>query len=164
MTKTKKIIVAFIILATLIIGIAYAAIENITLHIAGTLAVDPSQANFSVKFSGVPIASDSNKVKAAITDDLNATLNVSGLEKKGETVTAKYTIQNTSEDLSANLSAIVYNSNTEYFKLTQTIDSTTIQKGEATTITITVELIKEPLTQTENSTVGIQIEAEPVQP
>ena len=43
-----------------------------------------------------------------------ATLNVSGLTAKGEKVTATYTIQNTSDDLSANLSSVATNQNKEY--------------------------------------------------
>ena len=40
----------------------------------------------------------------------------------------------------------------------------TIEKGAATTITVTVELIKTPITQNENSTIGVTVVAEPVQP
>lgn len=164
MTKTNKIIAGIVVVAVLIIGIGYAAIQNITLNIAGTASADANQANFTVAFSGTPEVSEADKVKAAVTDDLNATLNVTGLTAKGDVVTATYTIQNTSADLSANLYATVTNDNTEYFKVTHSFDAESIAKGAATTITVTVELIKTPITETVSSTVGVQITAEPVQP
>lgn len=164
MTKTSKIITVAVIVAMLLLGIGYAAIQNITLNIAGTAAADPSQENFKVMFSGTPTVSDSTYVTAGITDDINATINVSGLTKKGEIVTATYTIQNTSTDLTADLSATVSNTNSEYFNVSQVIDQTTLLKGEATTITVTVELIKTPIQEAVSSTIGVQIIAEPVQP
>ena len=164
MTKTNKIIAAIVVVAVLVIGVGYAAIQNITLNIEGTANANASQANFTVALSGTPTVSDASKVTAAVTDDLNATLNVTGLTAKGETVTATYTIQNTSADLSANLSAITSNSNTEYFAVTSDFDAESIEKGAATTITVTVALIKTPITESVSSTVGVQITAEPVQP
>ena len=113
MTKTSKIVAIVLIAAILIIGVGYAAIGNITLNIAGSAKADPAQANFTVKFSGTPTTDKTNvaassttaNVTAAVTDDLNATIGVTGLTAKGDTVSATYTIQNTSADLSANLSA-----------------------------------------------------------
>ena len=91
-------------------------------------------------------------------------MNVNGLTAKGDTATATYTIENTSADLSAVLSATTTNSNTEYFKVTQNIAKATIGHGETTTITVTVELIKTPITQDEETTIGVDITAEPQQP
>ena len=164
MTKTSKIIVAFVIVAVLILGIAYASIQNITLHITGIATASSSPENFTVKFLENPQVSDANKVTATVTDDINATLNVSGLSAKGEIVTAVYTIQNTSADLSANLGATISNSNSEYFKVTYDLASNNIAKEEETTITITIELLKTPIEESVSSIVGIQIVAEPVQP
>jgi uncharacterized membrane protein len=164
MTKTSKIILAVVIAAVLIIGVGYAAIQNITLYIEGTANANADQANFTVKLSGTPKVSDETKVTASVVDDTHATLNVSGLTVKGESVTATYTIQNTSADLSADLSASVTNSNNEYFKVTQEIAKSNIEKGAATTITVTVELIKTPITASETSTIGVTVTAAPVQP
>lgn len=164
MTNTNKIIAAIVIVAILIIGVGYAAISNITLNITGTAAATPNDANFAVAFSGTPTVSDATKVTAAVTDEENATINVTGLIAKGDIATATYTIQNTSADLSAELSATVTNSNEEYFEVTYDLGATNIAKGAATTITVTVELIKTPITDSVSSTVGVQIIAEPVQP
>ncbi|MBR3614953.1 MAG: hypothetical protein IKL55_07245 [Clostridia bacterium] len=164
MKKTNKIILASAIVAVLLLGIGYAAIQNITLNINGTAAADPSQSNFKVMFSGTPTVSDDTYVTAAITDDTNATINVEGLTKKGDVVTATYTVQNASTDLSADLGVSTTNSNTEYFTLSSEIAQTSLVAGEATTLTVTVELTKTPITESVSATIGVQLEAMPIQP
>ena len=164
MNKTSKIIVTSVIIAILLLGVGYAAIQNITLTIAGTAAADPNQANFKVMFSGTPTVSDENYVAAAITDDINATMSVTGLTKKGDVVSATYTVQNASEDLSADLKISTTNNNTEFFTLSSEIAKTSLIAGEATTVTVTVEVTKTPIKESVNATIGVQIEAMPVQP
>lgn len=164
MRKTTKIIIITIIIATILLGIGYAAVQNITLNISGTAAADPSQSNFKVMFSGEPTVSDANLLLASITNDTNATINVTGLSAKGEVATAEYTVQNASSDLSADLSVSTTNSNTEYFTLSSYIDKTSLIAGETTKLTIKVELTKTPLAGSVNSTIGIQLLATPVQP
>ena len=164
MSKTSKIIIVMMILALLLLGIGYAAILNVTLNITGTATSNASQENFKVKFSGTPIISDSDKVKASITDDLNATINVEGLTEKGDSVSITYTIQNSSPDLSTDLLVTTSNSNEEYFLLDAELAKTSLISGEATTLTITIELIKTPIKTEEKSTIGIQLTVAPVQP
>ncbi|MBR3613575.1 MAG: leucine-rich repeat protein [Clostridia bacterium] len=164
MKKTNKIILASSIVAVLLLGIGYAAIQNITLNISGSAAADPSQSNFKVMFSGTPTVSDDTYVTAAITDDTNATVNVEGLTKKGDVVTATYTVQNASTDLSADLAVSTTNSNTEYFTLMSELDKSSLVAGEATTLTVTVELTKTPIVESVSTTIGVQLEAMPVQP
>ena len=73
MRKTNKIIISVVIIILLILRIGYAAIQNVTLNIAGTASADASQSNFKVMFTGTPVVSDSSLVTASITDDTNAT-------------------------------------------------------------------------------------------
>ena len=164
MSKTNKIIVVALLAAVLLLGVGYAAIQNITLNISGTAAADPSQSNFKVMFTGTPEVSDSTYVTAGITDETNATINVAGLTSKGQIVSATYTVQNTSTDLSADLSVATTNSNTEYFTLSSELADTSLTAGEATTVTVTVELTKTPVAESVSSTVGVQLTAVPVQP
>ena len=164
MRKTSKIIVTVVIIAIILLGIGYAAIQNITLTIAGTAAADPSQANFKVMFSGTPTVSDETYVAAAITDDINATMNINGLTKKGESVSATYIVQNVSNDISADLKLATTNSNTEFFTLKSEVGKVSLIAGEATTVTLTVELTKTPIQESVNATIGLQLEAMPVQP
>lgn len=166
MKKTSKIIMLTLVVAALLLGIGYAAIQNITLNISGTATADPSQTNFKVSFSGEPEVSDSRYVTAAITDEINATINVNGLTEKGQEVSATYTIQNTSTDLSADLSVLTTNSNQSYFTITSELGKVSLVSGEATTVTITVRLSETPMQvdTSESSTIGIQLDAIPVQP
>jgi hypothetical protein len=164
MSKTNKIIIGIILTAVLLLGVGYAAIQNISLNITGTATADVSQSNFVVKFSNTPQVSDSNKVTASVTNSTNATMNVTGLTTKGDSVTATYTVQNTSADLSANLSVQATNSNEEYFEITTELGKTTLTSGDATTLTVTITLIKTPITDNITSTIGLQLTSEPLQP
>ena len=164
MKKTNKVIITSVIAAMLLLGVGYAAIQNITLNIEGTATADPSQSNFSVKFTGTPKVSDSTYVTAGITDDINATISVSGLTQKGQTVSAEYTVQNVSTDISADLSVATTNSNTEYFTLKSELAKTSLTAGEATTVKVTVELTKTPIAGSVNSTIGVRLTAMPVEP
>ncbi len=164
MRRTNKIIVTVLIIAFLLLGIGYAAIQNITLNIEGTATADPSQSNFSVKFTGTPKVSDSTYVTAGITDDINATISVNGLTQKGQTVNAEYTVQNVSTDISADLSVATTNSNTEYFTLKSELAKTSLTAGEATTVKVTVELTKTPIAGSVSSTIGVRLTAMPVEP
>ena len=163
MKKTSKIAILVVIGAILLLGIGYAALQNITLNIGGTVTADPSQANFDVKFTGTPSVSDEAKVTAGIADDLNATIEVEGLETNGEIVTATYEIVNASENLSADLTIETTNSNTEYFDITSELAKTNLEVEETTTVIVTVELIKQPIEEVE-ATVNVKIIAEPLQP
>ena len=163
MSKTKKILIGIILIAVLLLGVGYAAIQNVTLNIVGTAKAGPSQSNFVVKFTGTPEVSDSSKAMATITDDTNATINVEGLTSRGETVTARYILQNASTDLSADLTVEITNSNEEYFVIESELEKINIVAGEVTTLTVTVELIKTPILTEETSVIGIQLIAEPVQ-
>ena len=96
-------------------------------------------------------------------------MNVTGLTAKGNTATATFEIENTSADLSAALSVVdpVENSNPEYFDVTYNIADPVIGVNETTattTITVTVKLIKTPITQDEETTIGIILNADPQQP
>lgn len=166
-SRKRSLFLFLILIATMFIGIGYASISTLQLNISGQAQATPQQSNFTVIFSGTPEVSDPSKVTAEITEsnNLKATMNVTGLVSKGDTVTATYTIENTSNDLAAALSAEEpINSNTEYFDVSYDIAQSTIQAGETTTVTVSVELIKTPITADESSTIGLTINADPQQP
>ena len=166
MTKTSKIILVTIIATSILLGLGYAAIQNITLNITGTAVANPNQSNFKVHFvqDKAPTVSNSAFATATVTDDINATINVSGLTSKGQVVSAVYTVKNSSTDLSSDLSVATTNSNTEYFTLSSELANTSLKAGETTTVTVTVELTKTPLDGNVSSTIGVQLTAAPVQP
>ena len=140
MSKTNKIIIGVILAAVLLLGVGYAAIQNISLNITGTAKADVSQSSFVVGFAKTTQVSDPSKVTASVTNGTNAVLNVAGLTAKGDSVTATYTLQNTSPDLSANLSIQSTNSNEEYFTVETEIEKKSLESGEATTLTVTITL------------------------
>lgn len=164
--NTKAIVGLVLLVAVLLVAVGYAAITATQLTINGTANATTKQENFNVEFTGTPTVSDADKVEAKLVDQkpLKAIMNVSKLTAKGDTATATYTIANTSADLSAVLSATTTNTNDEYFKITQNIAKATVAVGDTTTITVTVELIKTPITQDEETTIGVAITAEPQQP
>ncbi len=171
MKRTNKIILTTVLVAVLILGIGYAAIQNITLNITGSAEGTASDANFGVKFAKETTTDKSEvtnesaaTVKAEVTGYLAATLTVEGVSAKGDTVTATYTVQNTSADLSADLSVSATNDNEEYFSVEPKLGKKSIKAGEATTLVVTVELLKTPITNDETATIGIQLKAVPVQP
>ena len=153
MRKKRKLLILIIMLTILFLGTGYA-----------TATLNSNQTEFKVRFSGEPIVSNENKVKAAITNDINATVNVTGLTMEENIETVTYIVQNTSKDLSAELSVNVSNNNKEYFLIESEIENTNLIKGEATKVTIKVELIKEPVGESEKATIGIQLDAKPIQP
>lgn len=165
--NTKLSIGIILIVAILLVAIGYAAVTTRTLNIDGTAQATPDSANFTVKFVGTPVVSNQDKVTAGIKegDELKATMDVRGLTAKGDTATATYTIQNTSKDLSAALSATVTsNTNPEYFTVDYEIADSTIGHGDSTTIVVTVTLIKTPIEGEQESTIGITVKADPEQP
>lgn len=164
MSRTNKVVLLAVVIAILLIGVGYAAIQNVTLNISGTAAADPTQSNFKVMFTGTPEVSNSTYAIATIVNDTNASINVSGLTSAGDSVTATYTVQNVSTDLSTDLSVATTNSNTEYFKISSKLAKTSLTAGEATTVTVTVELTKTPISESVSSNIGVELVATPTQP
>lgn len=164
MKKKNTYVGLVLLLAVLMLGIGYAAMSNITLNIGGGAGASVEDENFKVKFTGTPQTSGDN-ITATITDDHNATINVS-LTAKGDKATATYTILNDSADLSASVAIpSITNSNTEYFTVTTDMaDAELLASGADTTVTVTVELIKTPIDADQNSNISISFVASPVQP
>ena len=154
MRKINKILI-LVILITVILVQSYCVIAS---------SWNSDNLDFKVRFSGEPTVSNENKVKASITNDLNATVNVTGLTMEENIETATFIIQNTSKDLSAEISLNVSNNNEEYFLIKSEVEKTTLIKGEATKVTVKIELIKEPVEKSEKATIGIQLDVKAIQP
>lgn len=79
MAKTTKIAVLVLVIAVLIVGLGYAAIQNITLNIAGTAKADASQANTSntnEEYFKVEYSFDGNKTSLAKGEAATVTVKV----------------------------------------------------------------------------------------
>ena len=168
MKKTNKIVLISVLVSLLLLGIGYAAIQNITLSISGFAEVGAKAENFNVKFlEQVDINKngfDSVIVDAQKTSDVTATINLSGLSKAGETISAIYTIKNESPDLSADLTVSTTNDAPEYLTISSQLEKTSLLAGEETTVEVVVKVTKTPITENIRAQIGVELIAMPVQP
>ena len=155
MKNRKRVIVAFLLVATLLLGVGYAALTD-TLTVGGTAGVDfdDSKEAFDgdIYFSKVISGTGCTAVINADTDTGTITVNDGVLKEVGDEVIATYTIKSESDlDVSiprplvtnaADTSKIT-NLNPEYFEVTTSwaVDQTLPARGTID-ITITVRLIK----------------------
>ena len=169
MRRNTKIVGGILLVAIVLVAVGYAAITNVTLNIKGTAKSEGNPDNFKVELIGEPQTSGDGTTTATIDnqDKTQGTMNVSGLNAKGQTAIATYTVKNQSADLSADLTAKATSTNDEYFEVQCSLDKTTLKAGEETTMTVKVKLLKTPIDETKENLlteIGVNIDAEPKQP
>ena len=170
MRKTNaKIVGGVLVLAVILVAVAYAAITSTQLNINGTGNATANQSNFKVEFIGTPTTGGKGTTTATIDSSVktNGTVTVNGLTAKGDEATATYTVKNQSADLSADLTAEATSSNEEYFEVLCTLEKTTLKAQEETTLKVTVRLLKTPIDETKENLktdIGVTVTAEPKQP
>ena len=96
-------------------------------------------------------------------DDTKAMFDVTGLTKVGDYAEAVYTVRNDSNGVGAEISLSVSNSNSEYFKVTETILDNKLQAGEETTAKVKVEMIKTPITDSVSTSITATLIATPLE-
>ena len=169
MRRNTKIVGGILLVAILLVAVGYAAITNVTLNIKGTAKSEGNPDNFKVELIGEPQTSGDGTTTATINtaDKTQGTMNVSGLNAKGQTAIATYTVKNQSTDLSADLTAKATSTNDEYFEVQCSLEKTTLKAQEQTTMTVKVKLLKTPIDETKenlSTEIGVNIDAEPKQP
>ena len=165
----NKIIGGIVLLAIVLVAVGYAAITKVGLKIDGTAKSEANPDNFKVELIGEPQTSGDGTTTATIDnqDKTRGTMNVSGLNAKGQTAIATYTVKNQSTDLSADLTAKATSTNDEYFEVQCSLEKTTLKAQEQTTMTVKVKLLKTPIDETKenlSTEIGINVDAEPKQP
>jgi len=165
MRAQRTFLLLSVVVAVLLMAVAYAAISNVTLNITGNVAATADQGNFKVAFTGTPSYTRASGTSSTATATMTAsgqtaTMNVSGMQTAGDTVVITYSIKNSSSDIGALLSATRTVSNTTYFSVSTSFGSTDLPAGNTTTLTVTVKLIKTPLSNV-SSTVTVNITASP---
>jgi len=166
--KTLQIVL-IVLVAVLTLGIGYAAISAVNLIINGGATANPSDTNFKVKFlkeTGVTpkITSEYGGTgDIDVTSDTTATFNITGLDAVGESAVANFKVKNESNNVGAEISLSVTNSNSEYFKVTETIQDNKLQAGEETTATVKVEMIKTPITDSVSTSITATLVATPIE-
>ena len=169
MSKNTKIVGGVLLVAIILVAVAYAAITNVELNINGVGNAQAKQENFKVEFIGTPSTSGKGTTTATIneSDKTKGTVNVTGLTAKGDEATATYTVKNLSSDISADLTAEATSSNQTYFEVICSLEKTTLKAQEETTLKVTVRLLKTPIDETKedlNSDIEVTLTAEPKQP
>ena len=169
MGKNTKIVGGVLLVAIILVAVAYAAITNVELNINGVGSAQAKQENFKVEFIGTPSTSGKGTTTVTISesDKTKGTVNVTGLTAKGDEATATYTVKNLSSDISADLTAEATSSNQIYFEVICSLEKTTLKAQEETTLKVTVRLLKTPIDETKedlNSDIDVTLTAEPKQP
>ena len=167
--KTLQIVLV-VLIAILTLGIGYASISAINLIINGNATASVDQNNFDVHFVST---SDTPSLSGNVTptgsasisqqDNKVALFDVGGMTKVGDYVIATYTILNNSNGIGADITLIVTSSNSEYFKVTETISDSQLQAGDTTTGTIKVEMIKTPIDTNVSTSVTGTLTASPLE-
>ena len=169
MGKNMKIVGGILLVAIMLVAVAYAAITNVGLNINGVGNAQAKQENFNVEFVGTPSTSGKGTTTATISSDdkTQGSVNVTGLTAKGDEAVATYTVKNLSSDISADLTAEATSSNQTYFEVICSLEKTTLKAQEETTLKVTVRLLKTPIDETKedlNSDIEVTLTAEPKQP
>ena len=168
-SKNKKTlqIVLVLLIAVLTLGVGYAAISAVNLIINGNATTSVNQNNFKVHFiqaqdiTGSTGASGTSSIDTQ--DDTKAIFDVTGLTKVGDYAEAVYTVRNDSNGIGAEITLNLESSNTEYFKVTETILDNKLQTGEETTAKVRVEMIKTPITDSVSTSITATLTASPLE-
>lgn len=162
--KNKKSLLSLVIFAlVLILGVGYAVVSSVDLTIGGTAGV--KNASLKVDFESVA----DTKTNATVTHTLTQhakedEFTITDMELN-ETVTMVYTVANHETDVDADLTEKIAlsNSNPNYFEVSYKINGNEIKAGGTTTVTVTVKLIKTPVTAAQGTTnVSLTLNAAPV--
>lgn len=167
-SQNKKVLQAylFVLLAIAVLGIGYASISAINLIVNGNATVGVNQNNFRVHFieaKNITGTTGAGGTSVIESDDTKASFNVTGLSKVGDYAIAKYTVRNDSEAIGTEISLELANSNSEYFKVTETIDDNKLQAGEETYTTVRIEMIKTPINDDVTTSVTAKLIATPLE-
>jgi hypothetical protein len=152
MKNRRNVVIAFMIVAVMLLGIGYATLSD-TLDITGSADVNQSAAeeafNEHIHFSAAVANEQGNT--ASINPDNNdkASFTASTLKGKDDEVTFTFTIENAGDVdavVTPKLHASLGNTNTEYFEITSDWNGQAKDLAAHSTIdyTVTVKLLKTP--------------------
>lgn len=173
MKRQNKIIVAVIFIVILLVGIGYASLSNNILSINGKVLVSAEQENFKVYYTGeVPKSYASENyitIEAEpVAQAQNATVNILGLSKKGDSGYTILEIENGSNDIDAEITVKAEIEESEMFKVDiimcnkegTEINNFFVASGEKTYVKVFAELLKTP-TSVMKTTISATITAVP---
>ena len=152
MKNRKTVVVAFLLVATLLLGVGYAAVVDV-LDITGSADISQTAAeetfNTHIHFSNA-VANEVGNT-ARVNDDNNdkASFTANTLKKMGDKVTFTFTITNsgdTDATITPTLNPVAGNTKPEYFAISSDWAGATkdLDAGASLTYTVTVELLQSP--------------------
>ena len=167
--KEKTIwITLAIVIAVLALGVAYAAITTQTLNVVGNVTTATSDANFNVEITEIT-KQDMMSTAGTLTSNImatgkTATMDISGLTTKGQTITAKVAVTNNSADLDAVITSDVVHTNSTWFAVSNlSSQNEVIKPGKTAYVLVEIRLLDTPATDAEvaasKDTVTITIDA-----
>ena len=172
--RNRKTLIGFaLIVAVLVLGVGYAAITGVNPTISGSAAVD--NVDLKVVFtndtdsdtSGCPNCENVDVTATAVDGELTAEIEVVGLTRVGDVVTATYTLRNDETDVAATITeSDIDVDKDDYFEVTTDVGAGfVIQPGATHEVIVTVEVIKTPILEANSTTtLSVQLAANPVEP
>ena len=161
MKNRRTVVVAFMLIAVLLLGVGYAALtDNLTITGEATANTTASQASWEtdIYFDNAQASSTTgtsgtaDKIAVGTSNNDSVHFEVFSLAKKGEVATFKVDIMNagtTGYDAQITVdTGYPTNTNAEYFKVTYNYGTEVVPVGGSLTVTITVELLKNPAENT----------------
>lgn len=152
MKNRKIVVVAFLLIAMLLLGVGYAALTDV-LDITGSADVNQSAAeeayNEDIHFSAAVANQAGNTASVNADNNDKASFTASTLKGKDDAVTFTFTIVNEGDIdavVTPTLNAATGNTKPEYFEITSDWDGTskTLAAGASITYTVTVKLLQTP--------------------
>ena len=152
MKNRKTVVVAFLLVAVMLLGVGYAALTDV-LDITGSADVNQSAAeeafNEDIFFSAAAANQTGNTASVNADNQDKASFTANTLKGQGDKVTFTFTIKNNGDvdaTVTPTLNATTGNTKPEYFKITSDWNGAakTLAAGGTLTYTVTVELIKTP--------------------
>lgn len=157
MKNRKRVVVAFLLVAVMLLGVGYAALTDV-LDVTGTADINQSAAeeafNEDIHFSDAVANQTGNTASVNADNNDKASFTAKTLKGKGDKVTFTFTIVNEGDvaaTITPTLNATQGNTKPEYFSITsdwdgaaKTIPAKTDGVNGSLTYTVTVELLKTP--------------------
>ena len=173
MKNRKRVVVAFLLVAVMLLGVGYAALSD-TLDITGSVDVNQSAAeeafNEDVYFLTAVANGEGTTNTASVNADNHdkASFTINDFKGAGDVATFTFTIVNVGDvaaSITPKLNATLGNTNTEYFEIssdwngaTKTLPAKTGDTPGSITYTVTVKMIKTP-TETISGSFLIELNA-----
>ena len=170
MKNRRNVVVAFLVVAVMLLGIGYAALTDV-LDINGSVDVNQSAAeeafNEDIFFSAAAANEAGNTASVNADNNDKASFTINTFKGKDDVATFTFTIKNNG-DVDANvtpkLNASLGNTNPEYFAIESDWDGDTklLEAGEEITYTLTITMLKTP-TETVSGSFLVELEAKSVE-